>query len=545
MSSDGLRLRLARKGTHPFQLRRVALRHFKSADCTDVALRPLSVVVGANSSGKSSLLQAITATVQTLQKDAADDTFILNGKLVRLGSYADVLNIQHRESGEPIMVGFRLQVLGYSAGITPTASDTEPAIQDYALDAALFLTQSETGEGDSRIEAGSVCISVDSVKKELALWTPVKVPIDQRKIAELVRHQSLPDLPLVQVSHLIQTKTFRIEFSVLADDPIDEGVSELHPFWSINPAQPLTHMGHRSDKSDITGNETQNEDGLFLRLVTPMDQNPLWSLRTVDDLSDGLFSSRVHCLGPLRASPPDSRSVDSSGVRGIGTQGEHTATVLRDQASTWASLPMPDGHEQFVPIGDALNKWLNWFGLVEAAETREHGRLAPGLVVRPRGVPTFVDLSSVGVGVSQILPVILLCLLSRPADLLVLEQPDSLLHPELQKRIADFLLVFVRAGRQILVETHSDHLVNQLRYQVAADETDQTGKLVKLIFAEQKNGITNYRESETNEYGGLSEDWPDGFLDISARSAQDLVRHSLQKMKMRRSEPAEGTEERD
>ena len=117
--------------------------------------------------------------------------------------------------------------------------------------------------------------------------------------------------------------------------------------------------------------------------------------------------------------------------------------------------------------------------------------------------------------------------MSEPADLLILEQPELHLHPALQKRMADVLLAFVRAGRQILVETHSDHLVNQLRYEVAADESDEIKDLVKLIFAEQTDGITTYRESEINEYGGLSEDWPDGFLDVSAKSAQDLVRHGF------------------
>ncbi len=95
--------------------------------------------------------------------------------------------------------------------------------------------------------------------------------------------------------------------------------------------------------------------------------------------------------------------------------------------------------------------------------------------------------------------------------------------------MADFLLIFVRSGRQILVETHSEHLVNRLRTQVAADDTNQTANLIKLLFAEQSDGITSYRESAINEFGGVSEDWPEGFLDLSARSAQDLVRQSLNK----------------
>ena len=223
----------------------------------------------------------------------------------------------------------------------------------------------------------------------------------------------------------------------------------------------------------------------------------------------------------------------------MGTRGEYSEAVLNSQADRPVCIPLPDGYEKELPLGQALNGWLEWFELVDDAQALDRGRDGIEFNVRPRGGSRSVHLSSVGVGVSQVLPVIMLCLLSEPADLLIFEQPELHLHPALQKRLADFLLVFVRAGRQILVETHSDHLVNRLRYQVASDDTDEIRDLVKLIFAEQKDGITTYRESEINEYGGLSEDWPDGFLDISARSAQDLVRHSLRKMKMRKPRPAD------
>ena len=233
--------------------------------------------------------------------------------------------------------------------------------------------------------------------------------------------------------------------------------------------------------------------------------------------------------------PPDS----SSHGRDIGTRGENVAAVLNSLGDTLARVPLPDGYERLMFVGEALDCWLEWFGLADAATVRDQGRYGPALNVHPPGAARSVNLSAVGAGVSQVLPVLLLCLLSDPADVLILEQPELHLHPALQKRLADFLLVFVRAGRQILVETHSDHLVNRLRYQVASDDTDEIRDLVKLICAEQKDGITTYRESEINEYGGLSEDWPDGFLDISARSAQDLVRHSLRKMKMRKPRPAD------
>ena len=56
-----------------------------------------------------------------------------------------------------------------------------------------------------------------------------------------------------------------------------------------------------------------------------------------------------------------------------------------------------------------------------------------GLSVTPPGIDREVDLTSVGVGVSQVLPVILLCLLAEPGTLVVLEQPELHLHPKLQQ----------------------------------------------------------------------------------------------------------------
>ena len=112
---------------------------------------------------------------------------------------------------------------------------------------------------------------------------------------------------------------------------------------------------------------------------------------------------------------------------------------------------------------------------------------------------------------------------------MLLEQPELHLHPEMQLRLADFLLACARSGRQIIVETHSEHLVNRLRLHVAQDETNATRDLVQLLFAEQENGVTSYRASQINPLGGLSEDWPRGFLDVGADEAGQLLRQTVQR----------------
>ena len=528
---------------HPFLLYRVALHSFKSVKYADIALRPLSIVVGANSSGKSTLLQALAATVQTIKAGAAHNTFKLNGELVRLGSYGDVLNRHLQDSVDPIMIGFRIRIPSRFNLPLLANSDTNKDVGDYALDSAVFLTAPDKEDNTARIEAGSIIMSSDSVHKEVAIWTPRDIPqLNNESVTAIVAQAAEQGVKVERLSQLYGSKQIQLKYKV-HDKIVQFALSESHVFYSWNLNQKVVFLGHDPDIPESTNTASQDKSSLLSALVsTTEDSDVQWSLCTVDDISNGLFSSGVSYLGPLRFTDERPTVGPSSGVTGLDVRGEYTAAVLKREADKWAQLPMPDGHERYVAIGDALNSWLQWFDLADAVATRELGRLGSEVTVSPRGASMLVDLSSVGVGVSQVLPVILMCLLSNPADLLILEQPELHLHPALQKRMADFLLTFVRAGRQVIVETHSDHLVNQLRYQVAADQTDEIQKLVKLIFAEQTDGITTYRESEINEYGGMSEDWPDGFLDISAKSIQDLVRHGLRKWKGRNPRPSDVNE---
>ena len=137
---------------------------------------------------------------------------------------------------------------------------------------------------------------------------------------------------------------------------------------------------------------------------------------------------------------------------------------------------------------------------------------------------------SIGVGVSQVLPVLVLCLITEPNQVVMIEQPELHLHPAMQLKLADFLLECARTGRQVVVETHSEHIVNRLRLR-SMEDPEENGKLVRLLFAEQENGNTVYRSSDVNELGGLDEDWPEGFLDVGANEAASFMRVSIGKMR--------------
>jgi predicted ATPase len=120
-----------------------------------------------------------------------------------------------------------------------------------------------------------------------------------------------------------------------------------------------------------------------------------------------------------------------------------------------------------------------------------------------------------GTGVSQVLPILVSCLLAEPGSTLIFEQPELHLHPRVQSRLADFFLSMALLGKQCIIETHSEYLIYALRYRISEsllknDESVQNA--VKLYFADKKDGKTEFQEIKVNRHGELSA-WPDGFFD--------------------------------
>src|SRR5207249_962756 len=123
----------------------------------------------------------------------------------------------------------------------------------------------------------------------------------------------------------------------------------------------------------------------------------------------------------------------------------YLATVLHAFRAREVLSFREDGEPEPMPLAEALNAWAARLDLADAIQTRDLGRLGIQVSVQRGGIPA-VDLTSVGVGVSQLLPVIVACLLTRPGSLILLEQPELHLHPGLQQKLGDFLLACARSG---------------------------------------------------------------------------------------------------
>lgn len=253
------------------------------------------------------------------------------------------------------------------------------------------------------------------------------------------------------------------------------------------------------------------------------------------------FARDVCYLGPLREDPhPVNRRSLVPGSSDLGTKGEYMTAVLLDHADdVWGEL---DGME--VTLLEAVKDWLRFFFQIPVDIDLKETSLGPELRIKDRPDGKWLHLTHVGVGVSQLLPVIVLCLLADEGSVIMLEQPELHLHPALQQRLGDFLLACANSGRQLIVETHSEHIVSRLRRRIAAAPDDSLVSTVEILFAEKNDrGDTHFRPVRANEYGGI-EEWPEGFFDQSASEAQEILRAAIKKRKAVANKPAESSEER-
>ncbi len=254
------------------------------------------------------------------------------------------------------------------------------------------------------------------------------------------------------------------------------------------------------------------------------------------------FRDSVKYLGPLRDEPKALYSLASAAdPKDVGLRGENTAAVLhlhkdldvRYIPSAKFSAPAVAVEPSTHSLGEAVVDWAQYLEVAEKIGTTDMGKLGHELRVSSSDADPLHDLTHVGVGVSQILPILVMCLLAGRGTVLVLEQPELHLHPRVQTRLADFFLSMSLLGKQCLIETHSEYLINRLRFRAASAPHDEFSSGVKMYFAEKKDGTSSFREVKVNEYGAIT-DWPEGFFDQSPREAENILRAAVAKRKKER-----------
>ncbi|TDL76106.1 AAA family ATPase [Peribacillus frigoritolerans] len=250
--------------------------------------------------------------------------------------------------------------------------------------------------------------------------------------------------------------------------------------------------------------------------------------------------NKIQYLGPLREEPRQFYGkFGSQNPLYVGQKGENVAFVLKyySNRKIKAIIP-PSKNEDFKPsvsdiqtvnLGYAVQKWLEYLGIAKEIKVDKMGKVGLTLQANIHG-DIDADLTNVGVGVSQVLPLVVLGLSASSSEsVILLEQPELHLHPYVQSRLADFFISLNMLGKQIIAETHSEHLVNRLRYHIAKGNISYN-KDAAIYFCSREEGMleSEVRKVDIDKFGAV-DFYPNGFFDETEKQLESILMAAIER----------------
>jgi predicted ATPase len=210
----------------------------------------------------------------------------------------------------------------------------------------------------------------------------------------------------------------------------------------------------------------------------------------------------------------------------LGTRGEYTIDYLRhyqDEAVPSSALHHPDATPRLL---DQVEAWMGEIcpGVkitAAAIERTDLVRLGFEFTRKGRLTTNPRRPTNVGFGLTYVLPVVVACLTAQPGAMILLENPEAHIHPHGQSAMARLTCAAASAGAQLVVETHSDHILNGVRLTVKRGQLSADD--VRLHYFQRKaDGVIDIVSPAIGPDGMLSQ-WPPGFFDEWDRSLDQLL----------------------
>lgn len=240
---------------------------------------------------------------------------------------------------------------------------------------------------------------------------------------------------------------------------------------------------------------------------------------TARDYLSRLSRENIKYMKALRLSDFIDKSNAVDNYMGLG--GKYTAEIIY---KTWANpidFNKEDGQRyKFFELFDIWIKKLlgSDYRIRSTMVENKHRKYRVTIEEIKRGLE--LNLNQVGIGISQLLPIIALILTSKEYDLLLIENPEVHLHPRLQALFLDLCLFAVENRRKLVVETHSEHVVNRLRFRVK--ESPHYLEKISVLFLDKCEGDIQWTEVHIDKDGKIDY-WPENFFDQSYKDLLGLV----------------------
>jgi hypothetical protein len=250
----------------------------------------------------------------------------------------------------------------------------------------------------------------------------------------------------------------------------------------------------------------------------PKDKQMISDVRMFRDLVGMIFGDfiDIEYIGPFRDDPKRAYLFSGEKPDSVGRKGENAINILM----TDSYKPRSERKN----VSKKVSRWVRRSGMAKGVE------IAPistrHFEVRLTGVRTksHENLADVGFGCGQILPVLVGGYNLDKGQLFIVEQPELHLHPKAQAEIGSFLHELYKSDNQVIVETHSEHLILRLQALVAGGKIRPNDLKVYYVSGNRKTPV---KELRVNEKGIFVDDWPGGFFPERFEEAKRIAKAQI------------------
>lgn len=236
-------------------------------------------------------------------------------------------------------------------------------------------------------------------------------------------------------------------------------------------------------------------------------------------LSAGLFSKGFYYLNAERTGPRNYQTMNAKMIDNCGVYGENTVhllSVLGNQKVEESKCFCLDANKKVNTFSKQVEYWMDYVvpGIEINADDMTDLRISKMSLRQPALDTGFLSPYNFGFGISYVLPIILTGLIAERGSVFLVENPEAHLHPKGQSHIGYFLAIMALSGVQLIIETHSEHVLNGIRIaalknKIAPNDISINFFSVDASGPDVKHNVENIKLNERMDL----ETWPEGFLD--------------------------------
>lgn len=405
-------------------IKSLTLNNFRAFRHASIEFAPITILAGANSSGKSSVIQAINGILQSRNERHFPFDFVLNGDLTKLGGFRNVVHGHNAKNSFRVAIEFKQNDKTYLADATFKVDDESR----HLFPREILLRSSDIG---------SLHVTWNQKKQRFKL-----------------------NMQRANQTHLPERTVFEMFVELVNSDP--KGGSDLvsrvvdeNRKVNLDIAKAIIE-----ERLELAKNGVESSSNDFGSALNEFATTPLF-----ENIRKDFFSAfealrrTVANVGPIRAYPARYYTIGRQFVVSdpMGESASHALAVWKEEKN-----------QKFQSVKDALVQLELATDVNAVVELDEFLKL----LIKPKGRAYPDTIADVGFGVSQALPMLVADAALVKGGTLVVNQPEIHLHPSSQALLGNYFADRINSRRYV-IETHSEYLITRLRLLIA------TGRLTE------------------------------------------------------------------